>query len=92
MTGYGHEKSRISAALRYISMKFNQSQVLKTRFYVLPSSVHECMILPARLRDDAKSLQSMVEEINATQVSPDEVLADNVYRYSRKAGKLEIAA
>lgn len=61
-------------------------------FYVLPSSVHECMILPARLRDDAKSLQSMVEEINATQVSPDEVLADNVYRYSRKAGKLEIAA
>ncbi len=61
-------------------------------FYVLPSSVHECMILPAGLRDDAASLQSMVEEINATQVSPDEVLADNVYRYSRRLGKLEIAA
>lgn len=68
------------------------SQKLDDDFYVLPSSVHECMILPASLKRDTKSLARMVEEINETQVAPEEVLADNVYLYSRQSRKLMIAA
>lgn len=48
-------------------------------FYVLPSSVHECMILPAHLQGDPCSLAQMVEEINESQVAPEEILSDNVY-------------
>lgn len=75
-----------SETLGRIAVKLNDD------FYVLPSSVHECMVLPASLKDDVSSLTRMVEEINETQVAPEEILADTIYRYSRDSRKLEIAA
>ena len=67
-------------------------QILDDDYYVLPSSVHECMIVPARVSSEASSLQKMVSEINETQVEPEEVLGDSVYRYDRRMKKLRIAA
>lgn len=62
-------------------------------FYVLPSSIHECIILPASKwkGTDVAELQEIVKEINAGLVSTDELLSDSVYRYGRKKHKLEIA-
>lgn len=65
---------------------------LRGDYYVLPSSVHECMIVPANLRADVEELQEMVREINETQVEPEEVLADTVYRYDRRKRRLETVA
>lgn len=65
---------------------------LEDDFYILPSSVHECMILPVHFREDPDSLAQMVEEINESQVAPEEILSDNVYVYHRKEGVLKIAA
>ena len=51
-------------------------------FYILPSSIHE--VLAVRATDDtyqARQLQVMVEEVNATQVAPDERLCNGVFRY-----------
>lgn len=64
---------------------------LEDDYYILPSSVHECMILPASFREDACALMQMVTEINESQVAPEEVLSDNVYFYDRKEGRLRIA-
>lgn len=64
---------------------------LKQDYYILPSSVHECMVVPDREGMDADQLQAMVKEINATQVDPEEVLEDTVYHYSRRQGKLREA-
>ena len=50
-------------------------------FYILPSSVHEVIFVPANGDMDARYLIQMVREVNATQVAPDEVLSDNVYMY-----------
>ena len=50
-------------------------------FYILPSSVHEVIFVPANGDMDARYLIQMVKEVNATEVSPDEVLSDNVYKY-----------
>ena len=53
--------------------------------FILPSSIHELILLNANLPDvDVSHLKDMVKEINATQVSEDEFLSDNVYYYSRK--------
>lgn len=57
-------------------------------YYILPSSVHECMVVPVKNGMDEKQLQEMVREINETQVDPEEVLGDTVYRYSRQRRKL----
>lgn len=68
------------------------ARALGTDLYILPSSVHECMVVPANMWDDEKGLSCMVREINRSQVSPDEFLADTVYRFCKEDGRLDIAA
>ena len=65
---------------------------LEADLYLLPSSVHECMVVSADLWEDPQGLAAMVQEINRTQVSEDEYLADSVYRFSREDESLVIAA
>jgi hypothetical protein len=60
--------------------------------YILPSSVHECMIVPYRYEDDPEDLGKMVREINRTQVDEEEFLSDCVYYYDRVLDRVEIAA
>ena len=48
-------------------------------FYVLPSSIHETILVPKRTINDVNELYNMVHEVNTTQVSPDEVLGCDVY-------------
>lgn len=51
------------------------------RFFILPSSLHEALIVPETLGTDVESLYQMVCEINKTQVAPADRLTDNVYWY-----------
>lgn len=48
--------------------------------YVLPSSLHELIIIPASFTDDEKYLTEMVHDINQSIVEPNERLANDVYR------------
>ena len=50
-------------------------------FYILPSSVHEVLIVPKREDLKLEDLEAMVQEVNATQVAPNEVLSDHVFEY-----------
>ena len=50
--------------------------------YIIPSSIHETILLPM-LGDDWEALSQMVREVNATQLLPEEVLSDHVYEYRR---------
>ncbi|QNM05294.1 DUF5688 family protein [Qiania dongpingensis] len=59
---------------------------LNDDFYVLPSSIHEVILLPCKKSPSPDSLQNMVREINETDVAPDEVLSDHIYVY-RAAGR-----
>lgn len=54
------------------------------------SFIHEVIILPESVVDDYESLKSMVEEVNATQVSLDEKLSDNVYRFDMDTQELSL--
>ena len=56
---------------------------LRDDYYILPSSIHEVIILPRRYSPSPEELDEMIVEINDTQVSPDEVLSDHAYYYSR---------
>ena len=50
-------------------------------FVVLPSSIHECIVLPMSENMDRSTLENMVQEVNAGQVAPQERLSDHVYIY-----------
>lgn len=51
-----------------------------TDFFILPSSVHELLIVPDSGENSAQELAAMVREINQTEVAPKDVLSDHVYR------------
>lgn len=57
-------------------------------FYVLPSSVHEVLIVPKDAGCDRKELEQMVKEVNNTEVAAHEVLSDHVYEYDAKEHEL----
>ena len=47
--------------------------------YILPSSVHELILVPAYEYIDVYQLYEMVKEVNDTQVAPEERLTDRAY-------------
>ena len=59
--------------------------------YLLPSSIHEILILKTSELNDPPQLQHMVQDINEMQVPIEQRLSNHVYRYSKEHG-LEIAA
>ena len=61
-------------------------------FIVLPSSLHECIILPAGEAVSYQELADIVAGVNINAVSIEERLSDHVYLYEHKEGLLRIAA
>lgn len=59
------------------------SDELNGDFYILPSSIHELILVPVVEHLGIKQLKEMVMEINQTQVPMDEVLSDEIYCYSK---------
>nr|WP_312216268.1 DUF5688 family protein [Clostridioides sp.] len=59
-------------------------------FIVLPSSLHEVIILKEEENMDLEYIHGMVSEVNESQVEPEEVLSDAIYRYSSKDNKLSL--
>ena len=58
--------------------------------YILPSSIHEVILIPAYDHDSYDELTSMVKEVNSTQLSKEEILSDHVYFYSRETGQISM--
>ncbi len=72
-----------ASAILYPEMLHNISELLHSDLLILPSSIHEVIVM-ADHGEDREKLQSMVYEINHTQVNPQEILTDSVYFFSRK--------
>lgn len=53
----------------------------KSGFYILPSSVHEVILLTDMEAAGTGELKKMIREVNRTQVAPEEILSDNLYYY-----------
>lgn len=58
--------------------------------YILPSSIHELILVPVLKKNSKDKLLEIVTEINATQVENSEILADSVYIYERAANKIDL--
>ena len=59
-------------------------------FFILPSSIHEVLIVPDNGKMNLKDLEAMVKDVNATQVAPADKLTDSVYHYDSKAKIFEL--
>ena len=78
-------KSKIfgAAAILYDDVLKNFSEKVQKDLYILPSSVHEVILIPKEESMEWEKLQEMVKEVNSTQVEDVEILSDSVYCYQR---------
>lgn len=85
--------SRINGAsvMLYRNLLHDFAERIKRNVFIIPSSIHELILVPDNGHMGAKDIRGMVVDVNATQVASDEVLSDNVYYYNRNTDTITIA-
>lgn len=72
-----------AACILYENVLYDFAQKLGADLYILPSSVHEVILLPKLSMFEKDELVNMVKEVNTEGVAADEILSDHVYEYNR---------
>ncbi len=62
----------------------------ESNYYVLPSSIHELLLIPVSECENPGELKAMVRQVNATEVAPWEILSDEVYYYDGERGEVRL--
>lgn len=60
-------------------------------YYIIPSSIHEVIIVPESAGVDLECLEQMVHDVNMSEVAPEDILSDRVFQFNTKTNRLEIA-
>lgn len=81
---FGAASILYSDAMKELTRKLNKNLI------ILPSSVHEVILVPDNGLTDKSFYRDMVKEVNDTQVEPEEILSYNVYYYDRMTDKIKI--
>lgn len=80
-----------AAVMLYPNLLQEIGEATKGKFFILPSSIHELILIKDAGEMSAEEIQRMVMEVNRTQVDPQEVLSDEVYSYDYREEKLTMA-
>ncbi len=77
-----------SVCILYDNLLLNFANRLGCDLFILPSSIHEVLLIPANSQTETKDLSEVVREVNSCQLSREEILSDHVYYFSRETGRL----
>lgn len=77
-----------AAVILYPGVLAEVSGRLGGSYYILPSSIHEVILLPDDGHSNGKELHEMIAEINHSQLRAEDVLSDYAYRYDAGTGKV----
>ena len=77
-----------AACLLYKDLLKHFSEKSQTDFYILPSSIHEVILVPTLENDCYGELSDMVREVNDSQLMDDEILSTHAYYYSRRKNEI----
>lgn len=70
-----------ASAMIFDSILSKIGEFLKDDFWILPSSIHECIIVPLDCAMGAENMRELVWEVNQTEVAPQDYLSDDIYYY-----------
>ena len=79
-----------AAAMLRTDILTSFAESIGRNFYILPSSIHELILLPDRGNYQVEELQEMVRTVNLTTVAEEERLSDDIYYFNRKYGRVEL--
>jgi len=87
-------ESKVNGAgvIAYPDFMEEAAEVTGGSFYIIPSSIHETLLVPDDGNVDFRDLEAMVHEVNATQVAPADRLSENVYHYDAQDKVFELAS
>lgn len=79
-----------AAVIMYEDVLKKIADRLQCSLLIIPSSVHEVILLKDDGETEGENIKKMIREVNETQVEPEERLSDSLYRYDREEGKVSI--
>lgn len=56
------------------------------RFYIIPSSIHEALVMPCSDQVDPEALRAIIRSVNSTMVSEEDFLSDELFVYTPEDG------
>lgn len=76
-----------ATTILYESFLENFANKTESDYYILPSSIHEVILIPVGNEpDEVFQLKKMVYEVNRTELDDEEVLSDSIYLFKRSSG------
>lgn len=86
-----NQKNYFGAAVIYYPGVLEEiGKNLGTDLIILPSSVHEVILLPVRGEERPEELNEMIRDINIHQVAEEEVLSDHMYYYDLERDEIRM--
>ena len=79
-----------AACILYPGVMEEIAQRMGGDFYILPSSVHEVILMPHDGMFPEEAMKEMIYDINRTQVDPEEVLSDSLYYYDAEKKEIRV--
>ena len=79
-----------AATLFYPGVKERVAELVDWDYFIIPSSVHELLVIPADGTISAKELAMMVKTVNSYEVSKEEQLGNRVLFYDRTNNELGV--
>lgn len=75
------KRSHGASVILYPNVLSDISRTIEDDCYLLPSSIHEIIMVPAKSVSDPDSLEGIIHQVNDTQVVHEELLSDHAYIY-----------
>ncbi len=85
------EKVRGASAILCPRVMNKISDLFPEGFYIIPSSIHETLIVPKRWGFQIKDIKETTRDINRIMVPTEEILSSHIYEYDRDAGRIRQA-
>lgn len=85
-----HQKLHGAGCILYPNLLNDLCETFHDDLYILPSSVHEVLLLPASNVHSSQNLCEIIKDVNRTQVQAEEILSDHAYFFSKKTRQLSI--
>lgn len=83
-------RSQGAACILYPHIAEMIGDIVGEDYYILPSSVHEVIIVPKSKGMPIKAMNEMIQDINEAHLDPEEILSDHAYYYERKTKKISM--
>lgn len=77
-----------AACIAYPGIADTIGEIVARDYYIIPSSVHEVIILPCAEGINAEDINALIQDVNKNLVSEEEILGEHCYMYSQRKKRI----